>query len=658
MKYIDRIKTQVGIIISLEIIAVIMLFALHMTSVAIAYIIILIINTLLVVWIAYTASMSKDNRDISITKVLGREAQGCFDFGKVGIITYNEQYEVTWISEFLVERNVNIVGKKATAFFEEISELFNGQIDVVRGEYEGNIYEVSRKPEGHVLYVKDVTRLATISKKYDEEALVIGLIHMDNYSDIAGFEDETKIAQINMLLRQPIIEWAHRYKAIIRRLRSDRFLMVLDESIYTQMLEDKFDILNETRNKASQIDVSITLSMSFARGHVEIEDLDEMASELLEMAQSRGGDQVAVKKYGEDVRYYGASSEAPNERSRVRVRVIAQALKEIVDDSNNVFISGHKEMDFDCMGACLAMSKLIQGFGKTPYIVSETGRKESHLQEALNQYNPELKQHHQFISDEEALKMYKSRDLLIAVDYHNPDHSGAEQLLSRVDRLVVVDHHRRSREFIRKPLLVYIESGASSSCELISELISYQPIKTEISAAEATIMYAGILVDTNRFRTHTGFRTFEACAILRKWGVDVIEAESLLKEDFNEFESKTRVYKQGKLYRQNMIIACNDDNEIMQRSLMSMGADGMLDIKGIEASFVIARISENEVAISARSKGNVNVQSIMENMHGGGHFSAAAVQLNNITTQEAQALLKDAIDRYLGEGLNNESNIE
>lgn len=658
MKYIEQIRVQVIILILLEIIALAMLFFLGFTNVATALTVFLLINITMIIWIVYVIEKAKESQDIDISRILGREAKEAFDFGKVGIIVYDENYVVTWISDFLMKRDIHLVGKKPTVFIEAISDLFHGEVDVIRGEYDGHIYEVTRKNEGHVLFVKDITRLATITKQFEEDSVVVGIIHMDNYMDISSFEDESKVAAINTNLRQPIVEWAGKYGMMIRRVRSDRFVVVLNERVFKKMLEDKFDILNDTRKKAQEMEVSITLSMAFARGSDDLYALDDMANNLLELAQSRGGDQVAVKSYGGDVKYYGGNQEAVSKRSRVRVRVMAQAVKEAISESSQVFISGHKEMDFDCMGANLALSRIVQAYGKKAYIVSKSGGIESYLQNAMHYFADGLEERHRFLSDEEACRLMKKNDLMIVADYHNPAHCNAPQLLAKAERIVVIDHHRRTENYIPKPLLVYIESGASSSCELLTEFFPYMISHLDINDVEATIMYLGILVDTNHFKMRTGFRTFEAAAQLKKLGADPIQAEDLLKENYHDFEAKTNIYRYAEVYHDHFIIACVNGSEIVSRTLMSMSADSLLQIKDMEAAFVVAKTADNEVGISARSKGNINVQRIMELMNGGGHFSAAATQRKDMTQEQLCEELKQQIDAYIvGEEERNESNI-
>ncbi len=659
MKYIESIKMQVIVILIMQGISLALIAFLGLMEILMALVIYFFINLILMGWIVMTLEKAKKTQDVELSRILGNEAKKALTVGMIGIIAIDENRDITWVSDFVQQRNSKLVGKKFTSFIEEVNQLFEHQLDSVIGEHNGYLYEISRKESGSIFFVRDVSVVETLTKKYEEDSVVVGIIHLDNYMEVSAYEDEATITAINMGLRQPIVEWATHYGMLIRRLRSDRFIIVLNEKVYREIANDKFDILNNTRKKAHELDVSITLSMAFARGSDDFSVLDDMANDLLELAQSRGGDQAAVKRYGLDVEYFGGNSEAVSKRSRVRVRVMAQAINEAILESDKVFITGHKTMDFDCMGANIALSRVAQACGKKTYIVSQSGGIEMYLQGALDFYEHELSLRHTFISEEEALRLQGVNDLVLVADYHNPTHSNAPALLENAKRIVVVDHHRRTENYIQKPLLMYIESGASSTCELLTECFEYLGNEVNINEVEATFMYLGIIVDTNRFKMRTGFRTFEAAAQLKKLGVDPIEAEDLLKEDYEEFEAKVNIFKHGEVYREKFMIACVDDDAILARTMMSIGADALLAIKNIEASFVIGKTKLQVSGISARSKGNVNVQRIMEEMNGGGHFSAAATQAEDTTPQQLKAELLNQIDLYISsqEEQNDESNI-
>lgn len=649
MERLENLKVQIGILVLAEVAAV-MMFQLSGLALNVYLLwIMLILNVVMIVWILFRFQSEKENRDIDISRILGNDAKDALSFGKIGIITYDEAYCATWMNDFLVDRKIAILGKKIASWIPEVNELFQGDVDVVIGRDEEHIYEITRKENAQVLYVRDVTNLLKLKMRYAQESLVVGLLQLDNYMEIQQYEDESKMALINTNLRQPVLDWAKKYGMFVRRLRSDRFLVVLDERIYADIVRDRFSILNDIRTAAEDIDVSITLSMSYARGTTDYRLLDQMVNDLLELAQSRGGDQVAVKKYGENVKYYGGNSEAKEKRSKVRVRVMAQAIKEAIIEADRVFILGHKEMDFDCMGAAIGVSRLCSAYDVDAYIVSKSGGIELQLADALKTYEEKLLDRHVFLSDEEATRMLNEKDLVIVVDHNSPDQCGAPETLKEADKVMIIDHHRRGENFIDNPLLVYIESSASSVCELITEFFPYQSNKVALSEEEATLMYLGILVDTNRFKMRTGSRTFEAAAYLRKIGVNTVSAENMLKEEFDDFEEQTNIMKYAKKYQGNMLIAAVKDGRVVHRTMLSKAADALLNIKGIEASFVIANTAEGVVGISSRSKGKVNVQVLMERMHGGGHFSAAALQRENADVNELESELKHTIDTYLNE---------
>lgn len=660
MDKFENFKIQVAIIVAAELVALLALYVADFDGVWILPMVVLVVfNLLIFTWIITKYERDKKQRYVDISRILGHDAKDALVFGEIGIITYDDEYMVTWINDFL-EHRIDIVGNKVTSWIADIAALLNGEVETITAQSDGYIYEIIRKENAKVLYVKDITEYALLRKQYEQDGIVAGLLQLDNYMEYQQYEDESRMATINTKLRQPLIDWAGRYSMFIRRLRSDRYLVFMNESIYEQVQKDRFDLLNIVRKNAEEIDVNITLSMSFARGTDDFQQLDTMINDLMELAQSRGGDQVAVKRYGQDVKYYGGGSEAREKRSKVRVRVMSQAIREAMMETERIFISGHANMDFDCMGSALAVSRLSQAQGKKTYIISKSGGIEPQLMEAFYGYEEKLSLRHNFISDEEASTMIGENDLLFVVDHHSPQQSGAPKTLAAAQRIIIIDHHRRSENIINNSLLVYVEPSASSTCELVTEFLPYQNKRVDISEEEATLMYVGILVDTNRFKMRTGSRTFEVAARLKSLGVDPIAAENMLKEDFDDFEAKTAILNFAKPYQDGVVIAAVDEAIKCNRTLMSQAADLLLTIKGVEASFVLAKIDDRTIAISARSKGVINVQLIMERMNGGGHFSAAALQRSDTSVAAVLEELKATITEYLEENkedTNSESNI-
>ena len=640
---IGKIKT---LLIALCVVEVLGLICLHFVfdmdvKLATLY---FIINSLTMYFLVQFFQEDSQNRMFGVSRILGSDAKEAFQFGQIGIVTYDEQYSITWMSELFEERGINRISKKLTMWLPEVNSLIQGEVETVRVQIDDRIYLISRKEDSRILFFKDITEQSRLEEAYQQEQVVIGLIHLDNYEESTQYEEEQEIAMINNNVRQPVVEWAKNHGMLLRRLKSDRFLVVLNERIYKHIADERFSILASTRQASQQLDVAITLSMAFARGSNDVAELDEMVNQLLELAQSRGGDQVAIRKVGEDVKYFGGSSEAQEKRSRVRVRIMAHTLRDLIKKSSNVILLGHKEADFDCIGSMLCLSRIVQAYNKPCCIVAKSGGIEEKLNNAMNLYKKQLEERHRFVTENEALNQLRDDTLVIMADHHHPGQCNGPQVLEKANKIAIFDHHRRRTDLGINPILVYIEPGASSAVELVSEFIPYQSAKIDFINEEATIMLTGMMIDTNRFKVRTGTRTFEAAAMIRRWGADPLEADNLLKDEYSEFETKTKVLKFCEKRDNGIVISAVTDNEILSRTMLSQVADLILSIKEVEASFVIARISDNQTAISARSRGNINVQVIMEKMHGGGHLSAAALQRENTSVEDLRDELIETLD--------------
>ena len=583
--------------------------------------------------------------EVDISRVLGKDAKDALQFGNIGILTYNDQYVCTWTSPFFSQRGIDIVNKKLTSWIESIRSLFEEDVDSIVGQYENCVYEITRKRDSQILYIKDITELYNLRKKFANSEVVLGLMQLDNYMEYQSYENEELMAQINTHLRSPLITWAKENDMVIRRLRSDRFMLVLSQQSLRQARAQNFSILQIIRDEAKKLDVSITLSMAFAYGTSSYSTLDSMVNELIELAQSRGGDQVAIRAASDTVQFVGGNSENGSTRSKVRVRIMAQSIQETIQESERVFIAGHIMSDFDCMGAALSMSNWVKSLKKEAYIVLKDVTRDAQLQETMDFYASVLQERHTFITPEEAGdKIDSNKDLLIMVDHGVPAISSARDFIDECSRILVIDHHRRGDSFVKHAMLTYIESTASSSNELIVELLQSIPNHIPIYEAEATIMYLGILVDTNRFKMHTDARTFEAAAVLRAWGANSKLAEKALCEDYEYFTLKNSLLQMAEPYMDHFMIICTDRH--LEKTTMAQLSESLLMVRGCTASFTIANVvgKDGVSAISARSDGTYNVQKIMEKLNGGGHFSAAATERKDVHPLQLKKMLLALIE--------------
>lgn len=603
---------------------------------------ILLLNCGLLVVMYWLMQSSRKERILSVTKILGTRSKDALDFGQVGMVTYDDRFNITWMSDLLAEYPEVSVGESMEVAFPLLKDLFEGVVSSAKVGLGSDIFLVTLLEKDHVMFLKNITDLAHLEVNNRNNQLVLGIVHLDNYDDTTQYEEEQTIALIDSNIRQSVVNWADKHKMFVRRIRQDRYLLVLTEKAFQEITLDRFSILHDVRKEATKLDTNITLTMAFARKSENFKELEDMTNKALEMGQSRGGDQVAINTKEAPMKYYGGNTEAVEKRSKVRVRVMAQTLAEHINNASKVFIVGHKNTDFDSFGSALGVSSIASVYKKDVHIVIDFEDIEDNLQKAILDHENEMKRDHDFISLSHALSIMDESSLLIMVDHHSIGQTQFPKLIEACKHIAVIDHHRRSGDFSFEPKLTYIESSASSASELIIELFPYHRRNVVISRIQATFMYTGMLIDTNHFRNRSGSRTFEAAAELRKFGADLDLADDLLKADYRDFELKTKVLSKSQIFEKDYVIATYKDGDL-PRALMSQVADEILSVRDIEASFVIAHVEDDVVAVSSRSNGKLNVQTVMERLGGGGHFTGAAVQLRGYSINDVSTMVQDAI---------------
>lgn len=604
--------------------------------------IILLINLIMVIAMYGIMNASRKDRILSVTQILGTRSKKALDYGDVGMMTLDDNYAVTWMSELFLEHAYISIGERVDSIFPPLASLLNGTESSIKLSVGQSVYLVSLLETQDILYFKDITEVTALEVANKNNQLVLGIAHLDNYDETTQYEEEQTIALIDANIRQSVVNWADKHRMFVRRIRPDRYLLVLTEKAFQEITKERFGILHDVRKEATKLDTNITLTMAFARKSDNFKELEDMTNKALEMGQSRGGDQVVINTKESPMKYYGGNTEAVEKRSKVRVRVMAQNLAESINSASKVFIVGHKNPDFDSFGSALGASSIASVYKKDVHIVLDLEDTEENLSSAILQHENEMKKDHDFISISHALSIMDKSSLLIMVDHHSINQTQFPELVEACQNIVVIDHHRRSGEFAFEPKLTYIESSASSASELIIELFPYHRRNVVISRIQATFMYTGMLIDTNHFRKRSGSRTFEAAAELRKFGADLELADEMLKANYRDFEIKNKILSKAQLFEEDYVIAAYKDGDI-PRVLMSQAADEILSVRDVEASFVIAYVEHDVVAVSARSNGKLNVQTVMERLGGGGHFSGAAVQLRGHSINDVITMVQEAI---------------
>ncbi|WP_338443569.1 cyclic-di-AMP phosphodiesterase GdpP [Bacillus spizizenii] len=573
----------------------------------------------------------------------------------IGIMLFNDQYYIEWANPFLSScfNESTLVGRSLYDTCESVVPLIKQEVESETVSLNDRKFKVVIKRDERLLYFFDVTEQTQIEKLYENERTVLAYIFLDNYDDVTqGLDDQTR-STMNSQVTSLLNAWAQEYGIFLKRTSSERFIAVLNEHILTELENSKFSILDEVREKTSFDGVALTLSVGVGASVSSLKELGDLAQSSLDLALGRGGDQVAIKLPNGKVKFYGGKTNPMEKRTRVRARVISHALKEIVSESSNVIIMGHKFPDMDSIGAAIGILKVAQANNKDGFIVIDPNQIGSSVQRLIEEIKKYEELWSRFITPEEAMEISNDDTLLVIVDTHKPSLVMEERLVNKIEHIVVIDHHRRGEEFIRDPLLVYMEPYASSTAELVTELLEYQPKRLKINMIEATALLAGIIVDTKSFSLRTGSRTFDAASYLRAKGADTVLVQKFLKETVDSYIKRAKLIQHTALYKENIAIASLPENEeeYFDQVLIAQAADSLLSMSEVEASFAVARRDEQTVCISARSLGEVNVQIIMEALEGGGHLTNAATQLSGISVSEALERLKHAIDEYFEGGV-------
>ncbi|ELD8071148.1 DHH family phosphoesterase [Staphylococcus pseudintermedius] len=565
----------------------------------------------------------------------------------LGLIVLNENDQIEWVNPFMSERiERNVISDPINEVYPNILKQLEKakEIEIADGAY---AYRVRYSEKEHILYFIDMTEEATIQQAYDDQQPIIATLFLDNYDEITQNMNDTQRSEINSMVTRVISRWAQEHNVYFKRYSSDQFIAYLNRRILRELEETKFDILSQLREKSVGYRAQLTLSIGVGEGSENLIDLGELSQSGLDLALGRGGDQVAIKNMNGNVRFYGGKTDPMEKRTRVRARVISHALKDILLEGDKVIVMGHKRPDLDAIGAAIGVTRFAMMNNLEAYIVLNESDIDPTLRRVMDEIDekPELKE--RFVTSDDAWNMMTSRTTLVVVDTHKPEMVIDENILNKANRKVVIDHHRRGESFISSPLLVYMEPYASSTAELVTELLEYQPTEQRLTRLESTVMYAGIIVDTRNFTLRTGSRTFDAASYLRAHGADTILTQHFLKDDIETYINRSELIRTVKLQENGIAIAHGPDDKIYHPVTVAQAADELLSLDGVEAAYVVARREENLIGMSARSLGEFNVQLTMEALGGGGHLTNAATQLEGVTVEAAIEKLQQAINEQL-----------
>ena len=569
----------------------------------------------------------------------------------IGIIVIDEDKNIEWANNFIY-KNIKVEEIKGLNILElmpEISELFELETPVDNQfEIFGKHFKVNYQKDSGYIYFFDITESKVVMQRFRDTRPIILNLSLDNYEDVSDSLDDEVASRLDATIVITLTDWAKKNSIYLKRIDEDRFIGLLNVKDLKKIEKEKFQILNTIRNLKEVFDAPITLSIGVGMGTDFLPELGELAKSSLDLALGRGGDQVAMKDVDGTIRFYGGKTNPQEKRTRIKARVVSNALADIVSDSDKIIVMGHKRPDFDAVGACVGIYTFAKIVGKECYIILNDSDRDETIQKVMFEIdNSDEQLARVFVDSDEAWELMTPQTTLIIVDTSDASRVIDAAILSKANRKVIIDHHRRGEDIITNPLLTYIEPYASSASELIAELIEYQTKLEKITPVAATIMLGGIVVDTQNFSIRTGSRTFDAAAYLRSNGADPTRVKTILKEPFENFMNRVEIINNSIQKTPEIIMAKAPEDKYYTNVMLAQSADLLLTLKGIECSFAIGYLEEGKVGISARSLGNINVQLIMEELGGGGHLANAATQIEGINLDEALDRLNDAIDKIL-----------
>lgn len=598
---------------------------------------------------------SRQLSDIRTSEIIGSDIKEAYLFGKLAFVVCDEKGIVLWESDLLLQRQINIVNLNIYEWCPKLKDFLEKDIgNTLKITQDGVQYEVEYLRSAGLFLFKDVSEYETLSRYAKDQATCIGLITIDNYVDVMGNGGDDNNDVITKV-RNEIYNYAKIFNVVIRHIRNDAYFAVCNFSSLDKMKKDGFSLLDDVRQVGAHEQIRPTLSIGFAHDFPDVNKLNDMASNAIDIAMSRGGDQAVISKYGSELEFYGGKSEAIEKRNKVKVRVVGDSLIGLIGRSSNIIIMGHTMADMDAIGACLGIKAICDYCKKPSVVVYEPKFFERKARAAMTSlFNREQLQKIT-ANCKDVFGLVSATTLIIVVDVSKPSMTICPKILEDSPKVVVIDHHRRAEDFIDNPVLSYIEPGASSSCELIAELIKYNSVANanggiQLDSIFATIMLSGIFLDTGFYKNKSvGIRTFDASLILKEYGADNGIADDLLKDEYEEYVLINKIISTMQTPYYGIVYCMAEEDEILEASTLAKVGNQCMQLKGINACFVIGRTSDSEVRISARSDGTVNVQIICEKLDGGGHLSQAAALLKKTTISEVKDKLLDVLGTYLSD---------
>lgn len=563
----------------------------------------------------------------------------------VGIMLYDESDEIVYANAQAKEYFSNVlVGRSLKVIHKELSENIIKRVGKFIVDIYDKKYDIIHYPKNKTIYLFEVTDREVTKDKYQKYTDAIGILKLDNFSDATEDLDFQDKANIQGLLLGAIDNWCNRYNIYFNNLRPEKTIIFFNKYQLDELMKEKFEILDIVSDISKNNDLRITLSIGISCFEADAKSLGEAAEEALGLAEDRGGDQAVVNLKNQPLKFYGGKTNTAEKRSKITAKVNSRALEDFIDSAKNVYIMPHKTTDVDALGSAVGVLELALAKKKEAYIVLDFEDIDQTCQKVIDMLNQEYIKLLEYIVDpEDALVDVKQDSLLVIVDHHSTVQSIEPRLVERTKHIIIIDHHRRIDNILSDVLMNYVEPYASSSVELVTELIDLYDANVSLDPFEATMMLAGMIIDTNNFSYRTGARTFEAAARLKRFGADPFQARLMLRESLDDIRTKTNLINQARIILNHFAITSLADEDFVDRVHLAKTADELLKVDNIIGSFAIGYLDSETIGVSARSLDRFNVSVVMEQLGGGGHLNNAAAQIKDMTIQEVAEKIEEII---------------
>ena len=570
----------------------------------------------------------------------------------IGILALDDEFEIKWANPHAKTIfDPKVTGKLLKDVHPQLHLLAMNNKTTFMVQVKQETYDVIYRPEFKFFYLFNVTEREIVKQRYLDHLPALGIVYLDNLDEALSSLDVLEQSSLKGEYLAAIADWANKYDGFLKPYDDERLVVILYRKQLNLMIQDKFDILDKVRQISTQNQVRISISMGISSWDVDYEELGIYAQNAIELAEKRGGDQVVVNIQDQKIQYFGAKNNASAKSSRVGVRINAQTIRDFIEKSSQVFIMGHNQSDLDAFGSMIAVYHMAKASKKPAFMIIEEPKLDLTTQKVLEVVREELPTFNErLMIPEEAIRQINDTSLLIVVDSQSPKIVMSKEVLEKSQKLIVIDHHRVGEESFDADFS-FIEPYASSTIELVMELLGFYNLEDEIeiSNIEATVMYGGLIVDTNNFSYRTGSRTFEVASKLKDLGADITAAKLWLRRDLLRTLEINRLLDKVEIYLDRFAFVVTSDI-YEDRILLAQVAEALLTINGIDAAFMICRLDVETIGVSARSYQNVNVQLLMEAIGGGGHLNSAAAQVKNQSVSQVYEQIKNYLELEYGGG--------